>query len=116
MGVNVFRTMPDTEPAANADVSPRCSNLLPLSHLALDLPEPAEGWPAFLSSRDIAVVADDIGRSAISRSDAKRLFTERRDNELRQREVIARIELEAEKRDQAFRAALPKGLAWHEVP
>src|SRR5215211_5481355 len=118
MGVNVFRNAATDEATEIEHDCARGHNadLIPLSHLSLDLPAPAEGWPANLSSHGIQVLADDLGRDAISRGDAKRLLTERRENELRQREVIARIELEAEKRDQAFRAALPKGLAWHEVP
>ena len=44
--------------------------LIPLSHLALDLDVPPEGWTVYLEGRGIAVVADDLGRLAIARSDA----------------------------------------------
>src|SRR5215217_685179 len=79
-------------------------HLIPLSHLSLDLPAPAEGWPVYLSSRDIAVVTDDLGRLSISRSDAKRLFDEQAEGEVRKREVMARIERQAEEKDREFRA------------
>jgi hypothetical protein len=92
------------------------ADLVPLSHLSLDLDEPATGWLAYLSGRGIEVVADDIGRSSVSRDDAKQLFDEQREAEVRKREVMARIERQAEEKDRAFRAALPRGLAWHEVP
>jgi hypothetical protein len=74
--------------------------LIPLSVLALDLEAPAEGWTAYLHSSGIAVVADDIGRSAISRADARQLFTERRENEVRAREVTERQERQAIEQDR----------------
>ena len=92
------------------------ADLIPLSHLALDLDPPAVGWAAYLTGRGIEIVHDDIGRKAISRGDAKRLFDERRDNEARAREVMARQERAAVQKDEQFRAALPRGLAWHQVP
>jgi hypothetical protein len=60
----MFRTTPVTEPTRD-DVVP--ADVIPLSHLALDLPEPhSVGWPAHLAERGIAVVEDDIGRPATS--------------------------------------------------
>jgi hypothetical protein len=46
----MFRAMPDTAPPADTDVIDR-ADLIPLSHLALDLPEPPVGWRAFLADR-----------------------------------------------------------------
>ena len=58
--------------------------LVPLSVLALDLSAPSVGgWPAYLAGRGIEVVADDLGRDSITRADARRLFTERREAEAR---------------------------------
>src|SRR5215217_7000041 len=91
-------------------------DLVPLSHLSLDLPAPAEGWPAYLSSRDIAVVIDDLGRLSISRSDAKRLFDEQAEGEVRKREVMARIERQAEAKDREFRSSLWQGLPSEYLP
>ena len=67
--------------------------LIPLSHLALDLDVPPEGWTVYLEGRGIAVVADDLGRLAIARSDARQLFVERRENEARKAQLRAAAEL-----------------------
>ena len=69
--------------------------LIPLSHLALDLDVPPEGWTVYLEGRGIAVVADDLGRLAIARSDARQLFVERRENEARKAQLRAAAELRA---------------------
>jgi hypothetical protein len=91
--------------------------LIPLSHLALDLAEPpASGWTVWLAERGIAVVFDDIGRPAISREDAKRLLDAQRQDEIRRQDHAARLEQDAVEKDRAFRASLPRGVAWHEVP
>jgi hypothetical protein len=92
------------------------ADLVPLSHLSLDLPAPAEGWPAYLSSRDIAVVTDDLGRQAVSRGDARRLFAEQREGEARKREAMARIEQQAEAKDREFRSSLWQGLPSEYLP
>jgi hypothetical protein len=114
----MFRTNTATEVGEieQGDTTWHHLDLVPLSHLSLDLPAPAEGWPAYLSSRDIAVVADDLGRLSISRSDAKRLFDEQREGEVRRREVMERIELAAEEKDRAFRAQLWQGMPAELMP
>jgi hypothetical protein len=82
---------------------------IPLSHLELDLPAPAGvGWSAYLADRGIAVVLDDVGRLAIARADAKRLFSERAEGAARAREVAERHERQAVEADRQWRAALPK--------
>jgi hypothetical protein len=56
-----------TEPAP-VEVEP--ADLIPLSHFALDHPQPSEGWGNFLGRRGITLRPDDIGRDSIRRSDA----------------------------------------------
>ena len=92
------------------------SHLIPLSHLALDHPEPGGGWDAYLTVRNIPVVTDDLGRKAISSADAKQLFDEQRENEARAREVAARQEQAAIEQDRVWRAGLNKGVAWYRLP
>jgi hypothetical protein len=65
----MFRTAPDAD--LSQIVTVPADTLIPLSHLALDLPAPTTGWPVELDRRGIEVVTDDIGRKAISRADAK---------------------------------------------
>jgi hypothetical protein len=92
------------------------AGLVPLSVLALDLPEPPGGWPAYLAGRGVPVLTDDIGRLAIARAEARQLLDEQREAEAHAREVAARQERQAVERDRAFRAALPTGLHWTEIP
>jgi hypothetical protein len=44
---------------ATGVVPTSADDLIPLSHLALDLPTPAEGWADFLGRRAIAFRPDD---------------------------------------------------------
>jgi hypothetical protein len=89
---------------------------VPLTQLALDLPEPADGWAAELDRRGVAVVLDDLGRPAVDRATARALFAEHRE----QQEAAARRREEIERRliaaDEARRAALPKGIPASTVP
>jgi hypothetical protein len=89
---------------------------IPLSVLELDLPRPSVGWAAGLAEKGVDIVTDDLGRLCVARVDARRLFDEQREAEARKRETLARIEQEAIEKDRAFRAQLPKGLAWHQIP
>jgi hypothetical protein len=111
----MFKTMPATEPPTH-DVMDPAESAIPLSVLALDLDAQAVGWDAFLASQNIPVVADGIGRKAISRADARQLFDERREDEIRPREVAAQQEQQAIERDQQRRAQLPEGVPWYEIP
>jgi hypothetical protein len=90
---------------------------VPLSHLSLDIPaEPPLGWRAELDLRGVAVIEDDLGRPALSRADARALFTERREQEeeaARRREAIEQRAIAA---DAAFRAALPRGVPAGAIP
>jgi hypothetical protein len=109
----MFGTKPDIEPA-HQDVDP--ADLIPISVVQLDLDAPGEGWPAYLAARHIEITLDDIGMMSISRDAARQLFTEHRENLVRAREVAARREQQAIEADQRFRAQLPSGLHWTEIP
>jgi hypothetical protein len=54
--------------------------------------------------------------ACVSLAAARQLFDEHRENEQRKREMAARNEAAAVLRDQQFRAALPRGLPWYELP
>jgi hypothetical protein len=95
---------------------PRDAGLVPLSHLALDLSEPADGWTVWLSERGVSVSFDDLGRRAISRGDARRLLADQRQAELRRQDLLARQEAAAVEQDRAWRASLPRGAAWYDIP
>jgi hypothetical protein len=100
---------PVAEPAPDAIERP-AEVAVPLSHLSLDVDEPPVGWDAFLAGRGIPIVLDHIGRLSISSADARQLLTERREDEIRRREVAARQEAQAIAADQARRARLPRGM------
>jgi hypothetical protein len=90
--------------------------VVPLSELSRDLPEPAGGWAAAMAGRGVEVVLDDLGRAAISRPAARLLFTEH----LAQEELAARHRAEIEQRaveaHRRFRASLPAGIPAGAVP
>lgn len=112
----MFKTSaPVAEPAPDVVASPP-TEPVPLSVLELDLPAPTTGWLIELDRRGIPIVLDDLGRKSISRADAKMLITEKRENELRQREAAARNEQRAVEADKAWRSQLPVGLPWYDAP
>jgi hypothetical protein len=105
--------------AAAVELAPTASHdavAVPLSHLELDLPTPVEGWVGFLAARDIEVTLDDIGRLAVTRADAKRLLTEKREAEGRAREMAAARDRVAIEQDQRWRASLPHGVSASAIP
>lgn len=53
-----------------------CSRIA-LSHLALDLDEPTNGWSAFFRERSIEMLEDDLGRPSLRREDARAVISER---------------------------------------
>jgi hypothetical protein len=57
----------------------REGELIPLSHLVLDHPEPVGGWEPLLQARGIELLSDDLYRPAIRREDARALVEERRE-------------------------------------
>jgi|tagenome__1003787_1003787.scaffolds.fasta_scaffold20988392_6 hypothetical protein len=102
-----------TETSADA---PGHQHLVPLSHLALDLPVPAEGWVEFLARRAIAFIPDDLGRDCVRRHDARRLLDERREQQLRKAKLAKVLEQEAVEADQVRRASIWKGLPADQLP
>jgi hypothetical protein len=92
-----------------------CTNLIPLSYLELDLPAPAD-WSAFLAAREIEITIDDVGRAAITRPDARRLFDEHREHEAKARERAAEVERAAVEADRLRRAQIYKGVPADAVP
>lgn len=84
---------------------------IPISQLELDLSPPSTGgWHAYLAGRGIAVVSDDVGRDAIARSDARRLLAERRESEVRARELTARNDQMIELKRQTIPTGIPAEL------
>jgi hypothetical protein len=83
---------------------------VPLSELERDLPEPVDGWAAELGRRGVVIVEDDLGRAAVTRSVARSLFAEHREQE----EAAARHREEHERRlvaaAEAHLAAVPRGI------
>jgi hypothetical protein len=92
------------------------SDVIPLSHLELDLAAPVEGWTVFLSARGVEITLDDIGRMAIARSDARLLLTEQREAEVRRREKAAELERQAVEQDQQRRAQIWGGIPADLIP
>jgi hypothetical protein len=89
---------------------------IPLSVLELDLPAPAIGWAAGLAEKGISTVLDDLGRLCVPRDVARQLFAKHRESEVRRREVMARIERQAEEKDREFRAQLWGGIRADHMP
>jgi hypothetical protein len=89
---------------------------VPLSVLALDLAEPAEGWPMFLGARAITIIPDDLGRDCVSRQAARRLLDEQREQVLRQAALRRLAEQEAVEADERRRAQIWKGVPASAVP
>jgi hypothetical protein len=118
----MFRSSPDVEhtesnraaTAVAAQADP--SELIPLSVLALDHPEPPEGWSSFLGRRGITFRPDHIGRDAISSHDAQVLLHEQRANELRAAKLRQLAEAEAVEQDQIRRAAIWTGISAADLP
>jgi hypothetical protein len=108
------KAAPVVEPAP--DVKEPSEELIPLSHLALELLEPPIGWTAYLASRGIDVIDDCIGRAAITAADARMLITEKREAEVRNREAMERREAQLIQQDRLRRASLPTGIPAGMVP
>jgi hypothetical protein len=114
IGERMFHRTPDTEPTHDVKVP---AELVPLSVLSLDLEAPSSaGWAAYLTGRGIEVLVDDLGRSSISRVDARQLFDEHRENEARKARQREAAERQAIELDRQWRAQLPSGVPWYEIP
>jgi hypothetical protein len=109
----VFRTAPVVEPAPDVKVP---AELISLVELELSLDMPAGGWSLYFAGRGIEVLTDDLGRPAITRSDARLLFDEHSANELRKAEFRAASEKAAEEADRQFRASLRRGVPASALP
>ena len=112
----MFRSMPDPEPAHDviSDRSPE--PLVPLSHLELDLPRPAAGWPDYLGRRAIAFVPDDLGRECVRRQDAPPLLDEKREAENRAAKLRQLQEQLAVEADELRRSQIWKGVSADAMP
>jgi hypothetical protein len=106
----MFRSPPAPDPLPLKVVEVPADDLIPLSHLSLDLPVPPIGWVAYLNNVGVEILTDDVGRAAIHRHDARRLFDEHRQSEARKSELRAAAEKRAIEEDQAFRASLGHGV------
>jgi hypothetical protein len=92
------------------------ADVIPLSHLELDLPAPVEGWAVFLAARGIEVTLDDIGRMAVARVDARQLLTERREREAEQARRRKLQEAQAVADDQIRRSQIWGGIPADHLP
>ncbi len=92
--------------------------LIPVSHLELDLAPPSSrGWHVYLAGRGIRVRPDDLGRPAIPRKAARRLFVERAESEARARELTARNDQMIELKRQTIPTGVPADLVGYaEIP
>jgi hypothetical protein len=104
-------------PAAVPPVVVSSDDLIPISHLSLDLDaSPPGGWDAYLDGRGIPVVFDDIGRKAVSRDDARQLFDEHREAEVRRWEAAKRADEQAVEADRLRRAQIWQGVPADHMP
>jgi hypothetical protein len=112
----MFHSKPVADPPTDVDVVDPPAELVPLSHLQLDLPAPGGGWATFLADRGISITIDDIGRASVSRSDARQLVTEQREAEVQRREKAAEFERQAVESDQRRRAQIYAGIPAAAIP
>ena len=110
----MFGTKTDIEPAPV--VVETADDLIPLSHFALDHPQPPEGWSNFLGRQGITLRPDDIGRDSIRRHDAQMLLHEQRASQLRAVKRHQLAEAEAVEADQRRRALIWKGVSADAIP
>jgi hypothetical protein len=103
-------------PGESAPVEVEPSDLIPLSHFALDHPQPSEGWSNFLGRRGITLRPDRIGRDAISSRDAQMLLHEKRAEELRAAKLRQLAEQEAVAADERRRDLIWKGVSATALP
>jgi hypothetical protein len=96
-GTDTAESAPDVNVAAD---------VIPLSHLELDLVAPVEGWTVFLAARGVEVTLDDIGRMSIAHVDARRLLTEKREREAERARRRKLVEAQAVADDQLRRSRI----------
>jgi hypothetical protein len=112
----MFRAAPVAVTEPTHDMVVPAEQLVPLSHLELDLPAPATGWLIELDRRGVEVLTDDVGRLAVSRAAARELISEHRGNEARKRELAARTEQQAIEADRQWRRQLWGGIPAVDLP
>jgi hypothetical protein len=113
----MFRNAAPAEVVPQESPQPDPADLIPLSILELDLARPSVGgWSHYLAECGIQVTSDDLGRPAIARVDARRLFEQKRAAEQRAREMAEANEQQAILRDQQWRSQLHPGIPWHQIP
>jgi hypothetical protein len=73
------------ESEGNEALSCACSfcKRVPVSHLALDVPEPITGWAAYFAERNITVLPDGAGRPSVARHVLADLLDEQKEREAR---------------------------------
>jgi hypothetical protein len=99
------------------DVVVPADDLIPLSHLALDLAEPpAGGWHVYLAGRGVEITLDDIGRPSVTRTDARMLITERHEAEARKAQKLEEAERAAVEQDRQRRASIWGGIPADMIP
>jgi hypothetical protein len=111
----MFRSTGTDTTASAPDVNV-AADVIPLSHLELDLVAPVEGWTVFLAARGVEVTLDDIGRMSIARVDARRLLTEKREREAEQARRRKLAEAQAVADDQIRRAQIWQGVPADHMP
>jgi hypothetical protein len=111
----MFRSTPVDVATAHDVVVPE-EDVIALSVLQLDLPQPPEGWAVFLGRRGVAIVPDSLGRDAIGHDAARRLLAERRADELRRVRHLAVAEAEAVEADRVKFQQIWKGLSVDDLP
>jgi hypothetical protein len=79
------------------------AELIPVTHLSLDLAEPINGWEPALLERGLEIVEDNLGRPCVRREVLGDLLREERD-------CLARIEAEGAARAAAAVAPVPAGV------
>ena len=92
------------------------ADLIPVSHLELDLPRPPEGWSNFFGVPGIAIRPDHIGRDAISSHDASRLIGEQREAEIRRQKLAKLADEEAVEAGRLRRAQIWQGVPADQLP
>jgi hypothetical protein len=62
---------------------------IPITHLALDIDEPIEGWESFFEESGVMIMDDAVGRPSIARHVLADLLDEQREREARLAEEAA---------------------------
>jgi hypothetical protein len=91
------------------------ADLVPVSHLKLDLPDQGD-WHAYLTSRNIEIVPDAGGRASITAGACRMLIAEERQREQLRREKAAEAEKALVEADQLRRSQIWGGIPADQLP